>query len=108
MKFFRNRKLPKAEWRWTFLSEAGEQLLREKTFELPLSDAAILKMSSRFFDDPDPCFIHRNAVMNRLYYEIEETAGKLPHGEKLFIGSLPEQVIEYMELPEGILYVLLS
>ena len=108
MKFLRNRKPPKAECCWTFLSEDGEQLLREKSFGLPLSDATILKMSSRFFDDPDPCFIHRSAVMNRLYYEIEETAGKLPHREQLFISSLPELVIEYVELPEGVLYVLLS
>jgi hypothetical protein len=108
MKRTNNRRTPKQEHYWSVLSKEGELLLKAKTFHLPLSDEIILKKCIEIFDDTDPCYIHRSAVMNRLYYEIEEAAGQLPQGERLLISKLPDPVSEYLELPKSADFVILS
>lgn len=39
---------------------------------LQINEELILQKSMEFFSDPAPCFIHRSAVMKRLYMEVEE------------------------------------
>ena len=51
----------------------AEKIIYEgKLEELPLKEAVILAKSDEFFNDPNPCFIHRGAVSVRLYAEMEE------------------------------------
>lgn len=38
--------------------------------DLPLKEEVIIQSSIRFFNDPEPCHIHRNAVSLRLTEEI--------------------------------------
>lgn len=38
---------------------------------LPFAEEIILKKSVEFFDDPEPCVIHRDAVHMRLLTELE-------------------------------------
>lgn len=38
--------------------------------EIPVRESVIIEKSIHFFDDPEPCFIHRNAVKVRLTQEI--------------------------------------
>jgi hypothetical protein len=38
---------------------------------LPLDEELIIKKSIEFYNDEFPCFIHRSAVMKRLYMELE-------------------------------------
>ncbi len=40
--------------------------------DIPLKEAVIIENSIRFFDDPEPCFIHRNAVRIRLAEELHQ------------------------------------
>ncbi len=40
--------------------------------EIPLKEQVILEKSDEFFNDPNPCFIHRGAVRVRLTAELEE------------------------------------
>ncbi len=40
--------------------------------DLPLKEEIILQKSVEFFDDPDPCHIHRSAVRVRLVAELEK------------------------------------
>ena len=42
--------------------------------DLPLKDEWIIKKSIEFFNDPEPCFIHRSAVTIRLLNEIWDSA----------------------------------
>ncbi|MDR1000959.1 MAG: hypothetical protein LBL96_09220 [Clostridiales bacterium] len=37
---------------------------------LHLKDEVVISKSIEFYNDPEPCFIHRGAVCNRLYEEI--------------------------------------
>lgn len=48
-----------------------EPLYAGTFLELPLKESVILQKSITFYDDPDPCFIHRSAVRNRLLSELE-------------------------------------
>jgi len=58
--------------------------------DLPLKDEWILKKSIEFFNDPEPCFIHRGAVTIRLLNEIWDAAEN---------GAGVES--EYMDFPKG-------
>lgn len=40
--------------------------------DVPLKETLILQKSILFFDDPEPCHIHRSAVRVRLTAEIQE------------------------------------
>ena len=42
--------------------------------DLPLKDEWIIKKSIEFFNDPEPCFIHRSAVTVRLLNEVWDYA----------------------------------
>lgn len=43
--------------------------------DLPLSETIIIQKSIEFFDDPTPCYIHRDAVRIRLILELESLLG---------------------------------
>ena len=47
----------------------GEPLLRTTLTGLPLTETSILSGSVEWFADPEPCMIHRSAVMKRLFAE---------------------------------------
>lgn len=40
--------------------------------DIPLKEEVILQKSVEFFDDPEPCHIHRSAVRARLTAELEQ------------------------------------
>ena len=50
----------------------GEEVYRGTMTDLPLKEEIILSKSDEFFNDPNPCFIHRSAVRVRLIAELEE------------------------------------
>ena len=54
------------------IQKAGTVLYQGDWNDLPMEEAVILKKSREFFDDPSPCFIHREAVRVRLLSEMEE------------------------------------
>lgn len=50
----------------------GVEIYRGTMTDLPLKEEVILGKSDEFFNDPNPCFIHRSAVRVRLLAELEE------------------------------------
>lgn len=53
---------------------SNDRILYEgKWEELPFDEKLIIEYSIRFYDDPDPCYIHRGAVRVRLLAELEES-----------------------------------
>ena len=52
------------------------EVYRGTLTDLPLKEEIILEKSEEFFNDPNPCFIHRSAVRVRLLAELEEAAGR--------------------------------
>ena len=39
---------------------------------LPITEESIIRKSIEFFHDPEPCFIHRGAVISRMLLEMDE------------------------------------
>lgn len=62
-----------------FIEPSGNIIKKCKITSLPLKEEVIIAKSIEFFNDDSPCFIHRSAVMKRLYSEIEEYFSQ--HGE---------------------------
>ncbi|WMJ86578.1 hypothetical protein [Anaerocolumna sp. MB42-C2] len=63
--------------------------------DLPLSENIIIEKSIDFFNDPEPCYIHRDAVRVRLLAELE--AG-LNHN----FQSIPPQWLDNLTALTGI------
>lgn len=78
----------------------GHPPQRRAVTSLPLRDASVLRLSVAFFNDPEPCMIHRSAVMNRMYMELTEHLQQLLHGgvTRLKAADLPEPLAGYLEL----------
>jgi hypothetical protein len=60
----------KSEKRLSLYSD-NQLVFQGSMSQLPLRENIILEKSVQFFDDPDPCLYHRNAVLIRLLSEIE-------------------------------------
>lgn len=56
----------------TFLSNQNVVIESCKLTSLPIKEQIIIDKSIEFFSDPEPCFIHRSAVMKRLITEIDD------------------------------------
>ncbi len=55
------------------LKDASDRImLKKKLTGLPLREEVVLKWSVEWFNDPEPCMIHRSAVMKRLFMEWAE------------------------------------
>lgn len=64
----------------------GQEIYKGLLSEVPLKENVILSKSIQFFDDPEPCHIHRRAVRVRLTEEILQECIKdqlSPPGPKL-------------------------
>lgn len=56
----------------TFLDNRKMVVESYKLTSLPIREQIIIGKSIEFFSDPEPCFIHRSAVMKRLLTEIDD------------------------------------
>lgn len=55
-----------------FLDGERNVLFEKKLTSLPVKEKCIVEKSIEFFHDPEPCIIHRTAVMKRIYAEAED------------------------------------
>lgn len=89
----------------SFYSANRARLLASAVFDLPLRETVILEKSVEFFQDPAPCYIHRGAVMTRLYGEILQNLPTEGPEQDFFylIADLPEPLqtcLNWIDLPE--------
>ena len=77
----------------------GREVFRAPLIEIPLKEEVIIEKSIEFFDDPEPCYIHRGAVVTRLADEIAQKAEN--SGGKLSGSDLPEEFKRYLTF-EGV------
>jgi len=92
-----------------FVDNANTVLLERKLISLPLNDTAIISKSIEFFNDPEPCMIHRSAVMKRLFAEIESYFETMIQKEIVEVNlfCLPDHLRNYLSLPPEVAKVIL-
>ncbi|MCI8281190.1 MAG: hypothetical protein HFI76_05755 [Lachnospiraceae bacterium] len=56
--------------------------------DIPIKEEILLAKSIEFFDDPEPCHIHRSAVRTRLTAEIQKELLGQPGKKKVSPGPL--------------------
>lgn len=49
----------------------GELVFDDRIDKLVVDEARVIELSIRYFNDPEPCFIHRGAVLSRVFGELE-------------------------------------
>ena len=77
----------------------GKEVFRAPLVEISLKEEKVIEKSIEYFDDPEPCYIHRGAVVARLADEMAAEAEK--NGGKLSGDEIPElyrEVLAYEDL----------
>lgn len=70
----------------------GAQLSACPAGDYALPEKAVLSLSVEYFNDPEPCAIHRGAVHKRAMLELMEHC---PVGSTISIASLPVHMREW-------------
>jgi len=64
-------------------------ILENKLIAIPLNEEEIISRSIEYFNDPEPCMIHRSAVMKSMIIELYEYfSEKYVDGEKCIKWSV--------------------
>jgi hypothetical protein len=87
------------------LNSAGEFLYQGEIFGLSFPDRLIIEKSIEFFDDDEPCYIHRSAVAARLQFELETMIRNFRDRDKkenIPVESLPQKYRGYFEFYPGV------
>lgn len=83
--FGRKKSAAKKEVCISLLRTDKTELLRCPAGEYALPESAVLRLSTEYFNDPEPCEIHRGAVHRRVQMELME---RCPAGQAVAIGAL--------------------
>ncbi len=85
----------------TLWASDGTAIWQGKTSQLVLKEQCILDKSIEIYDDPEPCMIHRGAIMMLLFQLIEKELEKC---DKKPINQL-NMLVSNTELPEKVVAV---
>lgn len=90
-----------------FLGDNDEVLFENKITALPLKENFIIEKSIEFFNDPEPCMIHRSAVMKRIYMQMQDFFLKsLEEGKyKLAWEDLPYFMHDALDFPQKVRWI---
>jgi len=58
--------------RYILKDELGKELASYTVFQLPINETIIIKKSIEFFNDKEPCIIHKNYIKKKLMLEISD------------------------------------
>lgn len=88
----------KGAFRLIILQDEHGNAFRFRTPDLPIREEVVLGKSVEFFQDPEPCMIHRSAVLARIFAEFEQWMDSM--------GAGPECNVNIKEMPENLLHSL--
>lgn len=83
------KKKPVLLWMLTIADAMSRPLYEGPLFHMQFSEATVKALSIEFFRDPEPCHIHRSAVIQRTMMEIETTC---PDGVSVALSALPLRI----------------
>ena len=82
----------------------GNEMFNGRTSLLRLDENIIVELSIKYFDDDSPCFIHKSAVMKRIFCMIE-----IFFEDRIILGqcewlleTLPPELIRYFNRYKGL------
>lgn len=87
---------PKSKTQVSVFSCNNELLFNGELHSLPIKESVIISKSIEFFNDSNPCYIHRGAVTVRLLSEIEDFLKM--NGDKVIYESCVGSVIDYIDM----------
>ena len=95
--FFRKKK--KEPYILLDISAGNINLNKVKITDLPLKESVIIQKSVELYDDPSPCYIHKNAVSAVLYEELRGVLTQRVSGGKSHVryNEIPPWMKEYMD-----------
>ena len=79
-------------------NERGETLYDGRLTDFSMREETIKSLSLQFFNDPEPCEIHRSAVLSRVFMELEEA---LRSGETVDIDDLEAMRAYFSAYPDA-------
>ncbi len=94
---FKRNKTKNPKIQVSIFNSRDELLFSGELHSVPIKEAVIITKSIEFFDDHNPCYIHRGAVTIRLLGEIEAYLKR--HTEKNFIVDRHSvSVVDYIDI----------
>lgn len=72
-------------------------LFRGELNSIPIKEAVVLHKSIEFFNDHDPCYIHRGAVTMRLLGEIENCF-RVKLKTSFIVDAQDEDIVNYIDI----------
>jgi hypothetical protein len=93
-----------------FVDEDELVFLQKKVTSLPLNEEIIIAKSIEYYDDPDPCMIHKSAIMKLMYIQINDVLNeKLIRGQqKILWAELPDNIKEYLKFSKNVQYLMFN
>ncbi len=79
----------RSKWKARIADDSGRVLFEEELERLQIDESVVLSLSVEFFDDPQPCEIHRSAVIMRALEEIRLACAA---EQSLPVGGLSDRV----------------
>lgn len=94
---FKRNKTQNPKIQISIFNSRDELLFSGELDSIPIREAVIIRKSIEFFDDHNPCYIHRGAETVRLLCEIEAYLKR--HTEKNFIVDIHSaSVVDYIDI----------
>lgn len=85
-----------------FLDTNDKVIFEGEIEDIKLREEIILKKSEEFFNDSDPCYIHKGAVMARLYSEIRQEFINFAKEISIPVENIPSEILSYINQNEKI------
>lgn len=92
------------------VDDNGHVLFSNKLTALPLKEESINKKSIEFYSDPEPCMIHRSAIMKYMYVKIDDFIHERASSgqKKILLDDLPDTIKGFLNLDQNAKYIMLK
>lgn len=69
-------------------------------YEIPIKNKEVIAGSIKFFNDPEPCMIHRSAVISRYYMMIENWLDELETADNtsISLNDMPSDIVKLLDI----------
>ncbi len=98
----------------TLFDEEGKKLLEEGSIHLPIKENFIIMKSKEYFNDPEPCIIHRTAVLNliggeisKLLFEYSQNTNEINTLQWVYVPQTIKDMLELEVVPHRMEFIII-